>query len=104
MSWITVFARHAGLGGLLDAIEGAEKTPSPATIAGAVGSIVTAAPQVAHVAIGEVGALAGQVVVGAATRLNPTLGTVTAEVVGPLLSELESVAEKWLAGATAGLA
>jgi hypothetical protein len=104
MSWLTVFARHAGLGGLLDAIEGAEKNPSPATIAGAVGSIVSAAPSAANLAINEVGALAGQVVVGAATRLNPALGTVTAAVVGPLLSELEAVAEKWLAGATGGVA
>jgi hypothetical protein len=104
MSWFTVFARTVGLGGVLDAVEAAEKIPSPATISSAVTSVVTAIPAAANIAITDVGTMVGAVVVGAATKLNPAAGKIAANIVAPMLAEMEQVAEKWLAAETAGAA
>ena len=93
MSWLTQIARNIGLGGVLDDIEAAEKAPSAATIGAAIGSIIAAAPNLpadAPVALADLGTMVGQTVIGAAARINPDLGQVSATVVPGLLAAVEA--------------
>lgn len=96
MSWFTVALRHAGLGGVLDAIEGAEKAPSPANIVAAGEAIVTAAPHMATVAPEVVGQMAGDTVAAALNKFAPGAEPVAMQTLAPFLSDLESLATAFL--------
>ena len=100
MSWLTQIVRNIGLGGVLDAIEAAEKAPSAATISTAIGAAVAAAPNLAAdapVAVTDLGTMVGQTVIGAATKINPALGSVAATAVPGILSAVEAAVEAELA-------
>ncbi len=107
MSWMTVFMRAHGLGGLLNTIEAGEavaKNASPEATQTAVATAVTAVkqaiPGVATTAVQDLGTIAGQVIDSAATKaLPPGISNIAVEVTAPLLQELEAVATKWLTGA-----
>jgi hypothetical protein len=93
MSWLTQIARNIGLGGVLDAIDAAEKQPSAASIGAALGSIIQAAPNLpadAPVAVADLGSMVSQTVVGAAAKVNPALGGVAATLVPGILNAVET--------------
>ncbi|HEY2178082.1 MAG TPA: hypothetical protein VGH15_05820 [Caulobacteraceae bacterium] len=103
MSWLTVFLRKANLGGVLDAIEAAEKDPNPTTIATAVGAATAAIPAAPDLAITAVGSMVGDLLVEAATKVNPEAGQIASAYVPGLLQRLETVLEAELANISGGL-
>ena len=105
MSWVTHFARLVGLGGVVDAIEAAEKGPSPETIGGVVAAATQINPSVVTaVAISDLGTAAGNVVAqDVAKTLGADAATVEASVAAPILHDVEQAALAALAKATGGI-
>lgn len=98
MSMLTSFMRGHGLGPLLDFIE---KTESDIGAVGGQGQLAASTSTAitgslkadAKIAIEDVGAMVGSVVIGAIERVAPGAGTVAKEVLTPLLAEAEKLAE-----------